>query len=191
MKLSASLSPILTLIVLTFGFLPMADAAQNPQSQTPHQANKKHPNAPDLQILEIQSLGRAGADPKGDLGPEMMRIKVKNWTDRLVTGILWEISVYDAETQKVVEVLTPYTSRDSVAPDVSLKIAPGYLIEVPFYLTRTVHCAGTHTAQIKIKNYAYRKYDPESDKKPSNIAYLTVEEWPFKSNEPVATDEKH
>ncbi len=131
-----------------------------------------------------------GSDPQGEIGPELVRIKIKNWTtDRTVTGILWEISVYDVTKQKVVEVLTPYTSRDTVSPDVTLKAGPGYLIEVPFYINRKVHIDGTHTAQIKVKNYSYRKYDAASDKQPPNLTYLMAEEWPFKTNtEPVLID---
>src|SRR5262245_28105747 len=150
-------------------------------------ANKKHPTAPDIAIWEVQSLGRTGPDPKGEIGPELVRAKVKNWTtDRTITGILWEISVYDVNKQKVVEVLTPYTHRDMMSPEITLKVAPGYLIETPFYISRQVHIEGNHTAQIKVKSYAYKKFDAATDKKPDKIDYLVAEEWPFKgSTEPV------
>lgn|SRR5262245_1285005 len=156
-------------------------------------ANKKHPTAPDIAIWEVQSLGRTGPDPKGEIGAELIRAKIKNWTtDRTITGVLWEISVYDVNKGKVVEVLTPYTCKDMVSPEVSLKVAPGYLIEVPFYINRQVHIDGTHTSELKIKSYTYKKFDAAVDKKPANLTYLIAEEWPYKTTtEPVLIEEKH
>jgi|SRR5215813_14075738 len=186
---------ITLVVVLALALLPPVtigcrSGQEQPLAQS--KANKKHPNVPDLAVWELQNLGRTGPDPNGDIGPEMIRAKVKNWTtDRTITGILWEISVYDVDKQKTVEVLTPYTSRDTVSPDITLKIAPGYLIDVPFYINRQVHIDGNHTVQIKVKSYAYKKFDAAGDKKPENITYLIAEEWPFKtSTEPVLIEEK-
>ena len=164
------------------------------QSQAHSKAHTIRPGVPDIAIWEVQSLGRSGADPKGDIPPELIRVKIKNWTsDRTIAGILWEISVYDVDKQKVVEVLRPYTSHDMMYPDISLKVAPGYLIEVPFYINRKVHIDGNHTAQIKVKSYTYKKFDAAADKTPANISYLVAEEWPYKTNtDPVPIDQdKH
>jgi len=185
---------IALLVVLALALLPpvtIGGPGQDQQQGRP-KANKMHPNVPDIAVWEVQSLGHAGADPKGDIGPELIRVRIKNWTtDRTITGVLWEISVYDVDKQKVVEVLTPYTSKDTVSPDITLKVAPGYLIEVPFYINRQVHIDGNHTAEIKVKSYAYKKFDAARDKKPENITYLMVQEWPFKtSTEPVLVEEK-
>src|SRR5262249_13956762 len=184
---------ITVLAVLALGLLPPPIIGRQGQDQPQAQpkANKMRPNVPDIAIWEVQSLGRTGPDPKGDIGPELIRAKVKNWTtDRTITGILWEISVYDVDKQKVVEVLTPYTSRDTMSPEITLKIAPGYLIEIPFYINRQVHIDGNHVAQMKVKSYTYKKFDGAGDKKPENITYLVAEEWPFKTNEPVLIEEK-
>jgi hypothetical protein len=179
-------------LTVALSSLPSAGSPRQAQPQAPPQANRKHPTVPDIAIWEFQSLGRSGGDPEGEIGSELLRVKIKNWTtDRTITGILWEVSIYDVDKQKVVEVLTPYTARDMVHEDITLKVAPGYLIEVPFYIERTVHVDGNHLAQIKIKNYAYRKYDPAGDRKPANISYLIGEAWPFKTTtEPVLVDEK-
>jgi hypothetical protein len=169
-------------------------AAGPRQAQPPPQAGRKHPNVPDIAIWQVQSLGAMTGDRQGEIAAELLRITVKNWTtDRTITGILWEINIYDVDQQKVVEVLKPYTAHDSVHPEVTLRVPPGDLVEVPFYIQRTLHIAGNHLAQIKIKNYAYRKYNPAVDKNLGNISYLVAEEWPFKSaTGPVPVDsEKH
>jgi hypothetical protein len=187
------MAQIIQLISLTVAVSALPTVGSPRQDQrAPVQAKKKHPTAPDLAVWEVQSLGRTGGDPQGEIGSELVRIKVKNFTsDRTITGILWEISIYDVDKGKVVEVLTPYTARDMVHGDITLKVAPGYLIEVPFYIDRKVHISGNHTAEIKVKNYAYRKYDPASDRNPANISYLVAEEWPFKSaTEPVLIDSR-
>ena len=183
-------------VILGLLLLPAASSGCNSQDQpqTSPKAHTLRPGVPDIAIWEVQSLGRAGADPKGEIGPELMRVKIKNWTsDRTITGVLWELSVYDVDKQKVVEVLTPYTSHDMMYPDVNLKVAPGYLIEMPFYVNRKVHIDGNHTAQIKVKSYTYKKFDAATDKTPANISYLIAEEWPYKNNtDPVLIDQdKH
>jgi hypothetical protein len=182
------------MMVLALALLPPPAPGRSGQDQPQahQQANKRHPNVPDIAIWEVQNLARIRRDPSGELGPELIRVKIKNWTtDRTITGVLWEISVYDADKQKVVEVLTPYTYRDMMAPDINLKVAPGYLIEVPFYINRKVHIDGNRSTQIKVKSYAYKKFDAAADKKPANISYLMAEEWPYKTNtEPVLIDEK-
>jgi hypothetical protein len=184
---------LLAVLALALSPPPTIGRTGQDQPQAHTKANKMHPNVPDIAIWEVQFLGRTGSDPKGDIGPELVRVKIKNWTtDRTITGVLWEISVYDVDKQKVVEVLTPYTYRDTISPEITLKVAPGYLIEVPFYVNRQVHIDGNHTAQVKIKNYAYKKFDAAAgDKKPGNLSYLVGEEWPFKTNtEPVLIEEK-
>jgi len=176
---------IIESVMVVLVLMPLATSARNSQdqSQTHPKAHTLRPGVPDIAIWEVQSLGRAGADPKGEIGPELMRVKIKNWTtDRTITGVLWELSVYDVDKQKVVEVLPLYTSHDMMYPDVSLKVAPGYLIEVPFYINRKVHIDGNHTAQIKVKSYTYKKYDAATDKTPANISYLIAEDWPYKNN---------
>ena len=183
-------------VALTLGLLPLASAGapiQNPPQPQPHpQANKIRPNVPDIQVLDVQSLGRVGADPKGEIASELVRVRIKNWTsDRTIAGILWEISVYDVDKQKVVEVLKPYTSRDWMSPDITLKLPPGYLIEIPFYINRQVHIDGNRTSQIKIKSYTYKKFDAAADKKPDSISYLIGEEWPYKTDtDPVLIEDK-
>jgi hypothetical protein len=185
---------LIHLAVLTLALWPVASARQPGQDKATvkSQARKIHQGVPDIAIWEVQSLGSVGPDPKGENGADLLRVKIKNWTiERTITGVLWEISIYDVDKQKVVEVLTPYTSRDMVSANLSMKVAPGWLVEVPFYINRKVHIDGTHTAQIKVKNYSYRKYDPLGDTKPENIAYFVAEQWPFKTDtEPVAVDEE-
>ena len=185
------LAGIIQLAALTLVLSPLPSSGRQTQDQplAKSQAHKQHPNVPDIAIWNVQSLGPTGADPKGEIGAALVRVQIKNWTtDRTVTGLLWEISFYDVVKQKVVEVLTPYTSHDMVASDLTLRVPPGYLFEVPFYISRKVHIDGDHTAQIRIKNYAYRKFDSGSDK-PVHISYLVAEEWPFKTNtEPVLID---
>jgi hypothetical protein len=187
---------IIEAVILALVFLPLSSGARNRQDQ-PQAHNKAHtihPNVPDIAIWQVQSLGRSGPDPKGEIGPELIRVQIKNWTsDRTITGILWEISVYDVDKQKVVELLTPYTYRDMMSPDINFKAAPGYLVEVPFYINRKVHIDGNHTAKIKVKSYAYKKFDAAADKTPANISYLMAEEWPYKADsDPVSIDsDKH
>jgi len=176
---------IVEAVILGLLLLPPASSARHGQDQ-PQAHPKAHtlrPGVPDIAIWQVQSLGRAGADPKGEIGPELMRVQIKNWTtDRTITGVLWELSVYDVDKQKVVEVLPLYTSHDQMYPDVNVKVAPGYLIEMPFYINRKVHIDGNHTAQIKVKSYTYKKFDAATDKTPANISYLIAEEWPYKNN---------
>ena len=182
--------------ILALVLLPAAGSAcyRQDQSQAHNKAHTIHPNVPDIAIWQVQSLGRSGADPKGEIDPELMRVQIKNWTtDRTITGVLWELSIYDVDKQKVVEVLPLYTSHDQMYPDVNLKVAPGYLVEVPFYITRKVHIDGNHTAQIKVKSYTYKKFDAATDKTAANISYLIAEEWPYKTNtDPVLIEpDKH
>src|SRR5215831_8073068 len=169
----ARLAAIIPVTILTMVLSPIPGACRAGQDQPqPHsKANKMHPDVPDIALWEVQYLGRTGPDPKGEMNAELIRAKIKNWTtDRTIIGVLWEISVLDVDKQKVAEVLTPYTYRDMVSPELTVKVAPGYLIEIPFYITRQVHIDGNHSVEVKIKSYTYKKFDATTDKKPENIS---------------------
>jgi len=146
---------------------------------------------PDVQVLTFQYMDRPQPDSPGEIPPILVKGLVRNNTgDKVIVGILWKIEIKDAKTLKVIEVLHPYTFEDRFNPRITMKIVPHDAVEVPFFVSRTVHTDHTRDTSVEIEDYVYSSFDQARDKTTAIESYIP-ESWPFKSHtEPVKQEPK-
>lgn len=170
---------------LKFGAALLLLASVVQGGQKPPEAKKRLAEMPDVQILNIQYLGSILPDAAGPLQSSKITALVRNNTmNRTIVGLLWKVEVINSRTQKVAEVIYPFT-RSGAYYNKGFVIPAGASMEISFDLERKVHVDASKGVSVSIQNYVFREYDASRDK-PEKVDFYASEDWPFKSKtEPV------